>query len=457
MLSRRTFLLSTGAVGAIWALRNVLTVPEVLAGNERAAPFGALQPDPGQILDLPQGFSYTIISRTGTLMNDGLQVPGAHDGMAAFALDAERITLICNHELTVNQAAISAFGADGARLRNIAREKFYDAGGKAVSLGGTTSLIYNTRTQQVEHHFLSLAGTERNCAGGPTPWGSWLSCEESVETESEIHARNHGWVFEVPASAKTIVDPVPVKSLGRFFHEAVAVDPRTGVLYQTEDREDGLIYRLVPDKGGELHSGRLQALALREWKSADTRNWSESDQIAPDETWTVHWIDLDHTDAPDDDLRLRGHQAGAAIFARGEGMWFGNGELYFACTTGGAIKAGQIFRYRPGEYEGTDRETETPGQLSLLVESADRRQLENCDNVTVTPWGDLLVCEDAQSACSLVGITANGGLYKFAENAYNDSELAGACFAPDGKTLFVNIQNPGLTLAITGPFPGRNN
>jgi secreted PhoX family phosphatase len=453
MLSRRAFILGTGAAGAILALRHVLSVPIAMAECEMP-PFGPLQPDPNRILDLPQGFTYKILSRTGTLMNDGLQVPGLHDGMAAFAVDAERVTLICNHELDFDDTGFSPYGADGALLKHIAREKFYDAGGSTVSLGGTTSLIYNTRTQQVEHHFLSLAGTERNCAGGPTPWNSWLSCEETVSVADGIRGRDHGWVFEVPASARTIVDPVPIKSLGRFFHEAVAIDPHTGVLYQTEDREDGLIYRLLPDEKGNIRSGRLQALALREWKSADTRNWQQQGQFSGNASYSVYWIDLDHTDAPDDDLRQRGHQAGAAIFARGEGMWFGNGELYFACTSGGFIRAGQIFRYRPSRHEGTDREPDAPGQLSLLVESTDRRQLENCDNITVTPWGDVLICEDAITACSLVGVTPSGNLYHFGENAYSDSELAGACFAPDGKTLFVNIQNPGLTLAITGPFPG---
>ena len=136
-------------------------------------------------------------------------------------------------------------------------------------------------------------------------------------------------------------------------------------------------------------------------------------------------------------------------------MWFGENTLYFACTSGGLIKAGQIYSYRPGPYEGREGEKENPGSLVLFVESRDPRRLHNCDNLSVTPWGDLLVCEDAPNACSLVGITPAGDLYRFAENAWSDSELAGACFDPAGQTLFVNIQDPGITLAIDGPFPGN--
>ena len=457
MLSRRAFLISTGTAGALLALRNVLSVP-ANTFTEEASPFGALQADPGRILDLPQGFSYRIISRTGENMSDGLLVPGAHDGMAAFENGTERVTLICNHELNFNQHDLSPFGKDGSRLDLIAREKLYDAGGKAISIGGTTTLIYNMQTKQVENHFLSLVGTERNCAGGLTPWGSWLSCEESVSRPDGIRGRDHGWVFEVPVTAKGLVDPVPLKALGRFNHEAVAVDPRTGIVYETEDRDDGLIYRFIPDKPGQLHAGgRLQALTLKGSRSQDTRNWLESDDIwLEDEAFTVGWVDLKDVESPDDDLRKNGLALGAAIFARGEGMWFGREEVYFACTSGGKLKAGQIFRYRPSPFEGTSREKEVPGQLQLLVESTDPRLLSNCDNVTVTPWGDIMLCEDTVTACSLVGVTANGGLYHFAENAYSDSELAGACFSPDGRTLFVNIQQPGLTLAITGPFPGKH-
>ena len=455
MLSRRAFLIGTGTAGALFALRNVFKVP-IDAIAAETSPFGPLQDDPGKILDLPRGFSYQVISRTGDEMNDGLLVPGAHDGMAAFAVDADRVAVICNHELNFNQPELSAFGKNGALLKLVAPEKIYDAGGKAISIGGTTTLIYNTRAKQVENHFLSLVGTERNCAGGPTPWGSWLSCEESVSMPDSIHGKDHGWVFEVPATATGLVDPVPLKAMGRFNHEAVAVDPRTSIVYLTEDRKDGLVYRFIPDTPGKLQSGRLQALSLQGSRSADTRNWPGRDDYWQEgDTFAVSWVDLQDVHSPGDDLRAQGRALGAAVFARGEGIWSGRNEIYFTCTIGGRIGAGQIFRYRPGEHEGTQREKESPGQLQLLVESTDPKLMNNCDNITVTPWGDVMVCEDAATPCSLVGVTASGDLYHFAKNAYSDSELAGACFSPDGSTLFVNIQRPGLTLAISGPFPDQ--
>lgn len=453
-LDRRRFLLAGAAGAAFLGLQRLHALD---APRPSSSTFGALQPDPGGILDLPAGFTYRVIARAGTPMADGLLVPGIPDGMAAFDGGDGRVRLVCNHELRPDRVALhgSAFGPGFERLPRVARGLLYDAGGSQPSCGGTTTLIYDPAAGRVERQWLSLAGTETNCAGGPTPWGSWLSCEESVSRRDTIHARDHGYVFEVPAQADTLVAAVPLTALGRFNHEAAAVDPRSGVVYLSEDRPEGLLYRLLPDRPGELLAGgRLQALALRQWTAADTRNWRGAPQTLPlRQAMATHWIDLDEVQAPQDDLRLRGHQQGAARFARGEGLWWGRDELFLACTSGGAMQAGQVFRYRPSAFEGSPREVEAPGSIEVFVESRDPNALANCDNLTVAPWGDLLLCEDTQRHCALVGVTPQGALYPFADNAYNASELAGACFAPDGRTLFVNIQTSGLTLAIRGPFP----
>jgi len=447
MPKRREILVTTATAGAFLALRGALGAAASVPGTTG---FGALRPDPERILDLPNGFSYTIVSRAGAKMDDGLVVPGAHDGMAAFDAGNGRVALVCNHELDYEDVADGAFGGNASAAGPV-----YDAGHGRTTPGGTTTLIYDPASKKVERQFLSLAGTERNCAGGPTPWGSWLSCEESVAMPDAHHEQSHGWVFEVPAAATGRVAPVPLAGLGRFNHEAVAIDPRTGMAYLTEDQGNGLLYRFIPNEKGRLAAGgRLQALALADWTSADTRNPPDAKRRIPqNQPLKIRWIDLDNTDSPLDDLRVRGHAAGAAIFARGEGICHGPDGFYFACTSGGAIGAGQIFRYRPSASEGGADEAKTPGELDLFVESTDRRKLENCDNLTAAPWGDLVVCEDAKAPCALVGVTPDGGLYTFAENNYTDSELAGVCFAPDGRTLFVNIQGSGLTLAISGPFP----
>jgi hypothetical protein len=450
-LPRRRLLAAATGAAAFAALRALLGggIARAAAGP---APFGAPQPDPLRLLDLPPGFSYRVISRAGALMDDGLPVPAGHDGMGAFDGGGGRVVLVCNHELALEEARHGAFPAGRG---HVPPAHFFDVGTALPCPGGTTTLVYDPATGAVERHFLSLAGTERNCAGGPTPWGTWLTCEETVERAGGGRARDHGWVFEVPAAAREPVTPEPLRALGRFNHEAVAVDPATGILYLTEDQPDSLLYRFLPAQPGRLPAGgRLQALVLPAWPSGDTRNRGHAAAMLPEgRPMPVRWIDLDHTDAPDDDLRRRGHAAGAALFARGEGICHGAGVIHVICTAGGAINAGQVFRYRPSPHEGAPGERTAPGTLELFVESRDRRTLENCDNVVMTPWGDLFICEDAGSRCSLVGVTPAGLLYHFAENPWSDSELAGACFAPDGRTLFVNLQQPGLTLAVSGPFP----
>jgi len=453
-LDRRQFLKQSGAISL-----GFLGLHHYVAFAKPIAPrigYGELVPDPKGILNLPKGFSYKIISRQGETMTDGLLVPGKADGTATFSAGKGRTLIIRNHEVSAGNAKDGAFGDDYKLLSKVPHAAFYDFGkGKRPSLGGTTTLVYNHRTQTVESQYLSLAGTNRNCAGGLTPWGSWLTCEEDVSRAGEIAQKDHGYVFEVPASVKPqLARPVPLKAMGRFNHEAVCVDPKTGIVYLTEDDSAGLIYRFIPAQKGNLaKGGKLQALAIRGQKSADTRNWeSLKTPKFPAATLTsVEWIDIDQVEAPENDLRLRGYDKGTARFARGEGMWFGSNELYFACTNGGHISKGQIFRYVPSPYEGTPREKENPGKLELFVEPNNRTLVKNCDNLTVAPWGDLIVCEDDEHPF-VVGVTPKGEFYKVAENTGYPSEFAGGVFSPDGSTYFVNIQHAGLTLAITGPW-----
>jgi uncharacterized protein len=412
-------------------------------------------------LDLPEGFNYRIISRAGERMNDGFFVPGRHDGMAAFPGPNARTILVRNHEMEPGATEYSPFGRRRALLSRIDPNKLYDAGrGKRPGLGGTTTLVFNTDTQELEKHFLSLAGTYRNCAGGMTPWNTWISCEEDVSrpkkwclSPAHLMEKEHGYNFEVPVTDTIqLADPVPLKAMGRFRHEAVSVDPRTGIVYQTEDREDGLLYRFIPNQRGVLRAGgRLQALKLRDLFRADTRNWHQQ-TIPRRQTLPVEWVDIREVEAPiRDDLRYQGFfEKGAARFARGEGCWFGGNTLYFACTNGGRKKKGQIWRYVPSAQEGTAEEERNPGLIELFIEPNDGRLVENCDNLTIAPWGDLIICEDGVSPKHLIGLTPEGKLYKLARTTLG--ELAGVCFSPDGSTLFVNIQNAGLTVAITGPW-----
>lgn len=460
-MNRRHFLQTAAgfALGFIGLRRLTASQTAPLSSHALAVEgFGPLMPDPQGVLDLPQAFTYQIISRAGQRMIDGFVVPRNQDGMAAFP-DASGLTiLICNHEVQSGRSgSYGAFGPRNELFRKVDPALVYDVGTTGgPCLGGTTTMVYNTRTGRVDRSFLSLVGTLRNCAGGPTPWNSWITCEETVERADWRLAKDHGYCFEVPAMVTpALVKAVPLKAMGRFNHEAVAVDPASGIVYETEDRSDGLIYRFLPRRAGQLAAGgRVQALGMREHARMDTRNWKER-LVHPRSTFEVTWVDLDNVDSPDDDLRYRGFEKGAARFARAEGMWYGRTAVYFACTNGGFKKKGQIWRYRPSRYEGEPDERHVPGRLELFIEPDDGAFVENADNVTVTPWGDLILCEDGSGEQYLVGVTPAGQLYKFARNAMGRSEFAGATFGPDGATLFVNIQNPGLTLAVTGPWQAR--
>ena len=419
------------------------------------AGYGELQPDPEGVIELPAGFTCRILSKVGQMMDDGYKVPGLHDGMAAFPGPSGATILVRNHELSLDHHSIGAFGPLNELIREKDRAKLYDAGrSRRPCLGGTSTVVYNTREMRLEKHFLSLGGTVRNCAGGPTPWGSWITCEETVQKEEGLYSRDHGYNFEVPASSEVrLTSAVPLKAMGRFVHEAIAVDPNSGIVYETEDRGDGLLYRFIPDKPGNMAAGgRLQVLKVKDRPGLDTRNWNAR-QVLPGHAFEIEWVEMDEVESPNDDLRYRGFEdGGAARFARGEGMWWDKGWIYFVCTNGGLNKKGQVWRYAPGPDEGKTEERRRPGKLELFIEPNDGNLVENADNLTVAPWGDLILCEDGPEEQFVVGVTPQGNLYKLGRNVFNNSEFAGSTFSPDGSTLFVNIQNPGITLAITGPW-----
>lgn len=495
-LTRRRFLrqalATSAAFGGLARLTGSASAGTVATAGTR---YGPLVADPAGVMALPKGFSYRVISRAGTLMDDGLRCPGLQDGAACFAVpgDPSRVVLVINHEVGSDHPGRGPFGADNAGWATVDPGRVYDGGrGKTPAPGGCSSVVYHLPSGTAERRFMSLMGTERNCAGGPTPWGSWLTCEETVTVVDAKRERDHGFVFEVPATAEMrAADPVALTAMGRMNHEACAVDPRTGMVYLTEDRQDGALYRFIPDvpggpgRSGDLAAGgRLQALAMLDRPAHDTRNWlvpvtpeekaeaaakeaaaaaagdhmriQEGDRSAArtpvGESLAVRWIDVENVRSPKDDLRHQVFAKGAARFARGEGMWWSEDGFYFAATTGGLNRKGQIWRYTPSPEEGNPGEDRAPGRVELFLEPNDHELVENADNLTVAPWGDLVVSEDAGHRNELVGVTPEGVCYRLAENTGSKSEFAGSCFSPDGSTLFTNIQGEGLTLAITGPW-----
>ncbi len=417
--------------------------------------YGPLRKDGKKILDLPNGFSYKVISKGGDKMDDGFYVPYLADGMGTFPGPDGLTIILRNHEIRFgNPDWIGAFKDEKKLWEKLDKELIYDTKPDGTPLmGAVTTLVYDTKKQKVLGQHLSLVGTVSNCSGGPTPWGTWISCEENCENSGDVCLLNHGYAFEIPVSREPkIIKPVPLRSMGRFTREGIAVAPESNVIYQTEDKTDCLFYRFLPIKSGVLtEGGRLQCLAIVDKPKLDTRNWKVQ-RIPPGQSFDVYWIDLDNPDSDEDDLRLRGLKKGAALFASAEGIFYRDGAVYFSCTNGGIEAKGQIWRYFPSPYEGTEEEKGSPGKLELFVEPNDPNTLDHPDQLTVTPWGDVFVCEDGDGEQYLVGITQEKQFYKFARNALNESELSGVCFSPDETTMFVNNLESGLTFALTGPW-----
>jgi hypothetical protein len=423
--------------------RDVLDAATAGAAAGQAPPgpggYGVLVPA-GPELALPDGFTYSVLSANGQPMTDGSPTPGAFDGMAAFAMPDGHVRLLRNHE-NRDLPAQSTVKGDASRA--------YDrrAGG-GVS---TIEVRFATDgTPEVVRDFISLNGTIVNCAGGLTPWGSWLTCEESVGGRADGWGEEHGYIFEVPAAADAEVEAVPLEAMGRFVHEAVAVDPRTGIVYETEDRVTSGFYRFIPVRPGELaEGGRLQMLAVGDRPRYDTATGQRVGEALP-----VTWVDIDDPDpsgAAMSDLAVfrQGSILGGARFARLEGCWYGDDSVYFHSTSGGDARVGQVWRYQP-----------EPETLTLVYESPSRAVLDYPDNITVSPRGGILICEDGTGQQYLRGLTPRGELFDFGLNLLNRTEFAGACFSPDGRVLFVNIMGStrdagpeeGRTIAIRGPW-----
>lgn len=441
--NRRQFLASTSSAFAALVASGCSTAGANLASASSIATsgftdYGPLVKDPNGMLDLPEGFSYRVLSSLGDAMSDGGTVPNKADGMGCLDIGNGEIALVRNHELIPSDDAGGSI-ANGFGTRN----------GQIVP-GGTTNIVLDAETLAVKRQFRTLGGTIRNCSGGVTPWGSWLTCEEAPTGPGQRYgdglAVNHGWTFEVPGNATGLVDPVPLRAMGRFNHEAACVDPETGYVYQTEDMNESVFYRFIPSVPGKLaQGGKLQAMVI-ENGPADTRNWDAA-TMPLGTSFAVRWIDLDDVEAPKNDLRIRAAAAGAAVIARGEGLHMGEGELYLCSTSGGAEKLGQIFRLVPGRGGAPDR-------FELFFESESKDQFDYGDNLCVAPNGHLVVCEDQYTEVvnnHLRGITPDGRPYALARLTMQ-TEPAGACFSPDGKTMFMNAYAPTRTLAITGPW-----
>lgn len=464
-MNRRNFLFNAIAAGGAAGLSfggftrraEALSEARNLA-SFRATGFGDLAPAAAQntgetYLALPKGFEYKVLGKVGGAMTDGRPTPRAHDAMATFRVKGD-LRIVRNHE--INDLVPKEAAAIGAG------NHYDEAAG-----GGTTTLVIDRKTREIVRDFVSLSGTLNNCAGGATPWGTWLSCEETTLGQTKFtnkdgkqfggFAKPHGYCFEVAASANNNLPPVPLKAMGRFVHEAVAVDGKTGVVYLTEDNNPAGFYRFLPNRRKRLlDGGTLQILAIKDKPNFDTC----ANQTIGSVVETT-WLTIENPDpieADTDSLAVfkQGKKNGAASFARLEGC-FGSdkGQIYFASTSGGNNKGGQIWLYQP-----TGRDT---GNLTLVFESPDRRILDMPDNICLSPKNNLLfLCEDSDYGFNgatpenfIRILTPDGKIADLAKNitpGFERSEFAGATFSKDGKTLFVNVQTAGATIAIWGDW-----
>ena len=465
-MDRRSFIsrLAVTSSGLALACGSLGRRAETLAatgdlGQMRAFGYGELIPTAAKntgevLLALPRGFEYNVFGKQGSTMTDGRQTPRAHDGMWTFKVGRE-LRIVRNHEVSGGRVPRpgSAIG-----LAN-----HYDE----TAGGGTTTLVIDPKTRQIIRDFVSLSGTLINCAGGPTPWGSWISCEETTVGPTVTTLSNgtkvggfpkpHGYCFEVSASANNTLPPVPLKSMGRFVHEAVAVDRKTGIVYLTEDMNPSGFYRYLPTRNKHLaEGGVLQMLAVTGHDQYDTRKGQKQNAVLA-ATWiTIADPDPEITDVDTQAVSKQGRAKGGAIFARLEGCCADkDGHVYFTSTSGGNTGGGQIWRY--------DHVSRDTGRLILMFESPSRELLDMPDNICLMPDSRLLfVCEDSDYVGDggtpdsyLRVLTPAGTIADFAKNkvaGMERGEFAGVTFSPDGKTLFFNIQPAGVTFAVWGEW-----
>lgn len=406
-------------------------------------------------LALPKGFEYNVMSKWKSTMSDGREVPARHDGQWTFKVGKD-IRIVRNHEVPNGSVPVENSG--------IGSKNHYDE----TCGGGTTTLVIDPKTRALVRDFVSLSGTLINCSGGPTPWGSWVSCEETtlgptVRTNATTGRKTggfpkpHGYCFEVPASANTNLPPVPLKAMGRFTHETVAVDKKSGIVYETEDFNPSGFYRFIPKRSKRLaEGGTLQMLAIEGKPEYDTRTGQKQGTVFP-----AVWVTIDNPDPAEADVDpsavfKQGRAKGGAFFNRLEGSCIDEkGNVYFDATSGGDAKGGQIWRYEP---TGRDR-----GNLRLLFEAPNREILDMPDNVCLMPKSDLLfICEDSDyvgeggTADNYVRVlTSEGKIANFAKNivpGMERTEFAGSCFSADGKIFFLNLYTVGATFAIWGDW-----
>jgi secreted PhoX family phosphatase len=415
-----------------------------------AAGYGDLVDDPDGLLSLPAGFSYKVVAHAGgTTLESGEPTPSDPDGTAAFVRHGGAGTvLVVNHEIG---------GGEAHAVPKVNGFVYDPAAG-----GGTTTIEVDKEGNRIRE-YVSLAGTHNNCAGGRSPWGTWMTCEEAESLRGQT--KKHGYVFEVdPYDQERNRDPQPIKALGRYAHEAVVVDPDTGIIYLTEDagNPNGLLYRWTPpDEALPLGRGVLRTLAddagTLEAMKASLPGGAHVPDLSvatePGTTYAVEWVDVPDRDATTTSTRKQFTNSQITRSRKLEGMWWGDGGAYFVCS---------FARFSDGSSAQHDGQVWYLDPLAQTIElklhfvyTPDDQDSDpdGPDNITVSAYGGVIMAEDGEGKQHLVGSTESGEAFFFARNEIEgDSEFTGPTFSHDKKILFANIQEPGYVFAITGPF-----
>lgn len=439
--------------------------------------FPPLVDDPDGILALPEGFSYTVVTSAGeTSLREGPKTPSNHDGTAVFSDGRGRYKLIQNHELGAG-AALGVPHVHGT---------VYDPG--AVDAGGCTVISTDARGRNLGE-FVAISGTSTNCAGGPTPWGTWLTCEEtetkagaawSGNGKSGTYQKDHGFVFEVFHDGRKL--PQPIKAFGRYAHEALAIDHKQQHVFLSEDASgpNGLFYRWTAPRGFRMGPGLASRLGDTDGTLAAMQIVMPDGSVLPDVAYLtsaqlgrpfpVRWKEVPDRLATTTSTRKQFADGEVTRGKKFEGVWATDKGVYVvnsfafaeADLPADAVPHDGMVWFYDFEEETIRLVSYFPHQETAESGATAKYDLvfDGPDNVTVTPWGSLILAEDGVGASHVLAATPYGPTQAIARNQFNIgteaepaySEFTGPTFSDDGKVLFVNIQTPGFTLAITGPW-----
>ncbi|CAM3781844.1 alkaline phosphatase PhoX [Smaragdicoccus niigatensis] len=454
-LSRREFFNRTAGAGLgialIGSFESLFTAPNALGAPAKVPGYGPLVNDPNGKLALPEGFSYKIVTQAGvTKLDSGEPSPGTHDGTGAFERPGGGTTLVLNHEIR-GTSPNNVPHADGL---------VYDP-----SANGGCTIVDVDKDGNLVNETVGIAGTSTNCAGGITPWGTWLTCEETEDKVGQNGStKPHGYVFEVhPFDRAANQNPQPIKCLGRYPHEACCVDPKSGEIYLTEDAKGpfGLLYKWTPPAGYKAAPGVLKTLdatagALEAMRATDKSGNYVDDLSRVTEVGTTlktEWIAVPDRDAATVSTRKQSFAKPVTRGQKLEGAWWGDHGAYivasFGRTADGSAVAhdGQLWFVDPSK-----QTMELRLRFGINPNYGQDGAFDGPDNITVSPWGGVIMAEDGEGVQHLIGVNDKGEAYQIARNQIDENEFTGPVFSPDKRTLFANAQTPGIMYAITGPW-----